>query len=393
MMYWIYDYPSWVIGLFFCSLLVGFTWLGIFVTRVTVHSWFHRETRANEMVGLALSSYFVLFGLLLGLLAVATYQNYSTVGDIVTNEASSLAALYREISSLPQPIRGQLQQRLREYTRYTIDEGWAQQRRGMVPTGEAVRSGLLIRTLMDFEPSNEKEKILYEDALRQSVHRSELSRERLSNVTTGLPPVLWWVVAVGAAINIVLIWMQDMELHVHLILGASLASILGLVIFLIAELDNPFRGEVSIGPDPIARVYEDVMKPRQTGTPEQAMAMLTRAVTAVKADKTKALAMFSTGEGGFLDADLYPYCFNVGDGTIVADVNQPNLVGQKEMDLKDATGKPYGLQLYVAAQKSEGKISDVSYMFTKPGSERQLAPKVAFVTRVGDLGCAVGYYQ
>jgi len=188
--------------------------------------------------------------------------------------------------------------------------------------------------------------------------------------------------------------MQDMEVHVHMILGAALASILGLVIFLIAELDNPFRGQVSIGPEAIARVYEDVMKPRQTATPEQAMAMLARAVAAVQADKTKALAMFNAGEGGFLDEDLYPYCFNLGDGRFVADVNQPNLIGQKVVDLKDATGKPFGLELYrAAAQKPEGEITDVSYMFPKPGSEQQLAPKVAFVTRVGELACAVGYYQ
>ena len=78
MMYWIYDYPSWVIGFLFCATLVALTWIGILLTRVTVHSWLHREKRANEMVGLALSSYFVLFGLLLGLVAVATYQNFAT---------------------------------------------------------------------------------------------------------------------------------------------------------------------------------------------------------------------------------------------------------------------------------------------------------------------------
>jgi Protein of unknown function (DUF4239)/Single Cache domain 2 len=393
MLYWIYDYPSWAIGLLFCATFIAFTWIGILLTRMTVHSWLHQDKRANEMVGLALSSYFVIFGLLLGLVAVATYQNYSSVGDIVGNEASSLAALYREISSLPEPSRTQLQQRLREYTRYTIEEGWALQRKGIVPKGEGVRSGLLIRSLLDFQPSNEREKIIYEDALRQSGHRNELSRARLSNVTIGLPAVLWWVVAIGAAINIVLIWMQDMEVHVHMILGAALACILGLVIFLIAELDNPFRGQVSIGPDAIARVYQDVMQPRQTGTAVQAMAMLAKAVAAVQADQTKAVAMFNTGEDGFLEGDLYPYCFNLGDGRIVADVNQPKLVGQKAIDLKDATGKPFGQDLYKAAQKPEGEITDVNYMFPKPGSEQQLAPKIAFVTRVRGLACAVGYYQ
>ena len=93
MMYWSYDYPSWVICLLFCGTFVAFTWMGIFLTRVTVHSWLHQEKRANEMVGLALSSYFLLFGILLGLVAVATYQNFANVGGIVDSEASSLDAL------------------------------------------------------------------------------------------------------------------------------------------------------------------------------------------------------------------------------------------------------------------------------------------------------------
>jgi Single Cache domain 2 len=78
---------------------------------------------------------------------------------------------------------------------------------------------------------------------------------------------------------------------------------------------------------------------------------------------------------------------------IVADINQPKLVGQKAEDLTDVAGKQFGLELWKAMLKPEGEITDVSYVFPKPGSEHHLAPKVAFVTRVGDLGCAVGYYQ
>lgn len=47
-------------------------------------------------------------------------------------------------------------------------------------------------------------------------------------------------------------------------LVALLASILGAVIFLIVELDNSFRDEVSTGPESIARVYEIVMKPDES---------------------------------------------------------------------------------------------------------------------------------
>jgi hypothetical protein len=114
-MYWIYDYPSWATAILFVTVFIAVTWIGIFLTRATVHSWIHRETRANEMVGFALSSFFVLFGLLLGLVAIATYQNYSNVTDTVDKEASSIAALARDFNGLPPPVRGQLQDRLREY--------------------------------------------------------------------------------------------------------------------------------------------------------------------------------------------------------------------------------------------------------------------------------------
>lgn len=56
MMYWIYDYPGWIIGALFCGTPLALTWLGIFLTRATVHSWLHQEKRANEMVGTSCSS-------------------------------------------------------------------------------------------------------------------------------------------------------------------------------------------------------------------------------------------------------------------------------------------------------------------------------------------------
>jgi Protein of unknown function (DUF4239) len=159
-----------------------------------------------------------------------------------------------------------LRDRLREYTRYTIKEGWPLQRRGSVPTGGTDRITKLSEILLTFEPSNRSEEIIHAEALRHFDNVVELRRARLANVTLGLPAVLWWVVAFGALLNIILIWLQDMEIHVHLILGGVLASILALVIFLIAALDNPFRGEVSVGPDSIALVYDTFMKPGVTET-------------------------------------------------------------------------------------------------------------------------------
>jgi len=130
----------------------------------------------------------------------------------------------------------------------------------------------------------------------------------------------------------------------------------------------------------------------QTGTAQEARAMLDKAVAAVKADQAIALAMFIKGEGGFKDRDLYPFCFRIADGKALASpVAVP--AGTDVRTLKDPTGKAYGEEIYAAAQKPEGQITEVSYMFPKPGTTTPAVPKVSFVTRAGDLGCGVGYYK
>ena len=124
----------------------------------------------------------------------------------------------------------------------------------------------------------------------------------------------------------------------------------------------------------------------QYGTPEEAKAMLEKAVVALKADKSKALVMFSRGEGGFKDRDLYPYCGGP-DGYFTA---HPTLLGRSLKNLKDKAGKPLGEEVYARAR--EGDIAMVWYLWPRPG-QTDPVEKVAFVTRIGDQVCAVGYYK
>jgi hypothetical protein len=131
------------------------------------------------------------------------------------------------------------------------------------------------------------------------------------------------------------------------------------------------------------------------GTAAEAKAMLEKTVAAIKADKAKTLDLINKGEGGFLDRDLYPFCNNVGDGKAVAlgNPNAKQLLGTDARTLKDSTGKAFGEELFAAGQKPEGQITEVSYMFVRPGPDKTPVPKVSFVTRVGDLYCGVGYYK
>jgi len=132
------------------------------------------------------------------------------------------------------------------------------------------------------------------------------------------------------------------------------------------------------------------------GTATEAKAMLMKAIAAVKADEAKALAMVDKGEGGFRDRDLYVFCVNVSDGTLVATGN-PNLREALGVDVRAAqnsTGKRFGEEIYAAIQRPEGQITEVSYIAPEPDAGDTLVAKVSLVARAdNDLGCGVGYYK
>ena len=122
------------------------------------------------------------------------------------------------------------------------------------------------------------------------------------------------------------------------------------------------------------------------GTAAEAKAMLEKATAAVKADKAGALALFTKGEGGFKDRDLYPFCGGA-DGNFTA---HPSLAGKSLKELKDKAGKALGEDIYATAK--EGQIGEVSYMWARPGNTDPVQ-KVSYVTKIGDQVCAVGYYK
>lgn len=141
--------------------------------------------------------------------------------------------------------------------------------------------------------------------------------------------------------------------------------------------------------------FAHAQAPSPYGTADEARAMLMKAVAALKADRSAAIDMFNNGEGGFLDRDLYPFCIDASDGTLVVQGGplRDTFLGQDIRTLNDAAGKAYGLEIFAAAQKPEGEVTEVRYMFPKPFTDALPVPKISYVTRIGDLGCGVGYYE
>jgi hypothetical protein len=266
MFYWIYDLSTMALMGLFCLIFVGFCWVGAILIRPFLRLLIRGQQGINDLIGYILSCYCVFYGLLLGLIAVAAYQNFSDTDRTASQEAAALTALYRDISSYPQPDRGELQDLLREYTRSVIEEDWPAQRRGLVVATTTERIRAFASRLASFEPRTKGQEILHGEALRAFHELSEFRRLRLFSVTSGIPAIMWYVVVIGAVLNIVLVWLFDMRLIAQLFLGGVLSFFIAMVIALIAAMDHPYRGEVSIGSDVFRSVYEGIMSAKTSAT-------------------------------------------------------------------------------------------------------------------------------
>lgn len=95
---WIYDVPSLLAIILFGAGFVAVFWLGLLLLRPFVRRLLPQERGLNATLTMYLQYFGIIYGLLLGLLAVGAYQNHAKTRRSVVAEAAALAALYRDIS-------------------------------------------------------------------------------------------------------------------------------------------------------------------------------------------------------------------------------------------------------------------------------------------------------
>jgi cytochrome c len=122
-------------------------------------------------------------------------------------------------------------------------------------------------------------------------------------------------------------------------------------------------------------------------TTAEAQALLDKAVKMVETEgSTKAIAAFNDPKGGFVDRDLYVFCYGP-DGKITAH-RDPALVGNPIAGVKDADGKEIGKEM--AALGTKG--GSLEYKWKNPVSNK-VETKVSYLKKAGDQVCGVGAYK
>jgi len=259
---WLYDLSSIALCLVVISFFVTICLIGLFTTRRWVQRLHKIDHSHNDIVGFYLAAITVFDAITLGLVAVGTWQTYTDAELRVDHEAAALGAIYRDASAYPEPLRSQLQQDLRDYYHQVVVVGWPLQQRGIVPNLAYIPLKRFQDHFMSFEPTTDREEIVASETYRTFNELVECRRTRLDSITENLPSPIWVIVLAGAILSIAVTWFfHTASFSMHFWLSLLYSVLIGLLIYLIVALDNPYLGRISVGADPLVRVYEQTMAP------------------------------------------------------------------------------------------------------------------------------------
>jgi len=209
----------------------------------------------NDVAGFIYAVLGVTYAVLLGLMVVAVWEQWEAAANTADDEASSLAEVFWIASRLPESEGHHIQELARSYARVVVDEEWPL----MVQEKSSPRAWDLLDdirfSLQNFNPSTPQEQVLYEQGLERMHDLADARRDRLLEAEHGLPVILWVVLITGGTIVVGFTYLFGLDsTTIHLLMVGSLALVIALVLFTVAALNFPFKGDITIHPDAMEHV-------------------------------------------------------------------------------------------------------------------------------------------
>jgi len=257
---WLYDMSSLRAALLLVAFVELVSLIGLLLARRYLVPKLRYGEGINDAVSGTVQAIGVFYGITVGLIAVAVWNTYTNASGLVSNEASAIGALYRDVNGYPSPLREELRAKLRQYTVFLIDDAWPAQRTGQDPPGGVALMDEFQHALYAFEPATQGQMALHTETLRAYNNLIEYRNLRKDAVDSGLSITMWAVIWLGAAISIGVAYfyqIEDVKLHAALVI--LMAGFLALVLFMITINDKPFYGYSSLPSTPYRIILNHVI--------------------------------------------------------------------------------------------------------------------------------------
>jgi hypothetical protein len=209
----------------------------------------------NDVAGFIYAVLGVTYAVLLGLMVVAVWEEWNAAARTADDEASSLAEIFWIANRMPESTGHEVQELARSYARVVVNEEWPLMEREQSSPRAWDLLDDIRASLQNFDPSTPEEQVIYEQSLERMRDLADARRDRLLEAEQGLPIILWVVLIAGGVIVVAFTYLFGLDSTViHLLMVASLAFVIALVLFTVAALNYPFKGDITISPEAMEHV-------------------------------------------------------------------------------------------------------------------------------------------
>jgi hypothetical protein len=257
-MLWLYDLPLWALCALILSVCVAYSLGAVLLVRRL--KW--QLTGEDNAIAAALHAFLgVLYAVALGLLVVAAQDANSDVEKAVAAEANATGDLYRVVAGLEPAHRDAMHAELARYVDMVVRVEWpaTQQARTSPDTWEAMDH--ISRGIYTFQPSTPQEERVYPNLTNEIEEVLDARRDRLFLGGHGVGAVTWTIIVLGGMITVGFTAFFEMRnRRAQLLLTSLMAAMFGLMIFLIAAMDHPLWGRLSVDPGPFRQLQASIAR-------------------------------------------------------------------------------------------------------------------------------------
>jgi len=212
----------------------------------------------HEVAGFILAVVGVVYAVLLAFVVVIVWQEFEESQATTNDEAVMVGSMYRDALTLG-PSGAEARRALQAYAHSVVSSEWPEMatRHRESPQTDAALNRVWHAFRVERAPTRAQAPF-HEEAIRRLHEASELRRTRIFDSQSALPAPLWGVLIAGGLLTVGFTYFFGVaNLRAQLLMVAALASIIGLVLFLILVLDLPFTGDVGVGAAPMERVLHE----------------------------------------------------------------------------------------------------------------------------------------
>jgi hypothetical protein len=240
--------PEWIVLLAFGFGLPAL----MLVLQRLVHRWapHWRRGENNDATGIMLSVAAVVYSVAIGLCVVTLWGQRTDASRAVDAEAMNLAAVAEGSMVLDTPEHERIRDGVLAYNRDVV-AAWPLRIRGEASPVVSADLDALVTTVGQLTPRTEAQKAYVHDAVARLARATELRAEAVRQAREQQLPSALWVSVIGGSVVVLSLCLtcgiRDGTLR--RILLAGVAATVGVNLFLAIELNYPFFGSVSVGPD------------------------------------------------------------------------------------------------------------------------------------------------